>query len=129
MPALSPPGPAASDLMLIAIGQTTPKPPSSSSNDAPEPVLIPVHPERPGQSLIDAATVADVDNGPKPIHVSVDSILGGRSMQVTFEIEVCRKLCGRAITEENDPYPPTEPRLRYRPDNWKRRTRTKNRLN
>lgn len=46
-----------------------------------------------GTADIDPITVLDPDNGPKPKHLSVTQIFGGRAMRVEFEIEVCRKLC------------------------------------
>lgn len=63
-----------------------------------------------------ARAVVDVDNGPKPIDVSVEQIYGGRAMRVTFEIEVCRILCHPSDFTFNDPYPTTEPNTRVRPD-------------
>jgi hypothetical protein len=41
----------------------------------------------------EAANVLDCENGPKPQAVNVRKIIGGRSLRVDFEIEVCRRLC------------------------------------
>lgn len=41
----------------------------------------------------DASTVLDADNGPKPKSVNVRKIIGGRSLRVEFEIEICRSFC------------------------------------
>ena len=46
-----------------------------------------------GTADIDPVTVLDPDNGPKPKHLSITEIFGGRAMRVEFEIEVCRRLC------------------------------------
>lgn len=55
---------------------------------------IPIHPlsSQPFGS-IGRSVIADTNNGPKPINVSIDEIIGGRTMRISFEIEVCRKLC------------------------------------
>lgn len=52
--------------------------------------------------FVDASTVIDCDNGPKPKSCNVQQIFGGRSMRVSFEIEVCRRLCSQG----DDPVPP-----------------------
>lgn len=70
------------DIMVTAIG-------SRSNPDT----TIPLHPEDPLGDEIFASAVVDVDNGPKPTHVSVEQIFGGRSMRVTFEVEIARRLC------------------------------------
>lgn len=49
-----------------------------------------------------AKNVIDCDNGPKPKTVNVKKIVGGRSMRVEFEIEICRKFCQG---NEGDPKP------------------------
>lgn len=38
-------------------------------------------------------TVLDTENGPKPRRVSVVKVIGGRSLRVEFEIEVCLRIC------------------------------------
>lgn len=53
-------------------------------------------------SKVPASQVLDCDNGPKPRSVSVESIYGGRTMRVSFDIEVCRRLC----EDGEDPIPP-----------------------
>lgn len=62
-----------------------------------------------GAKLIEARSVVDPDNGPKPRIVEVSAIHGGRAMEVHFEIDVCRKLCDPQ--SRSDPYPFTEPTL------------------
>lgn len=42
---------------------------------------------------IDRAKVIDLDNGPTPISVNVEQVLGGRALRVSFTIEVCRCFC------------------------------------
>lgn len=37
--------------------------------------------------------VLDVENGPKPKAVNVVKVIGGRSLRVEFEIEVCLRIC------------------------------------
>lgn len=37
--------------------------------------------------------VIDLNNGPKPISVSIENILGGQSMRIRLSIEVCRCYC------------------------------------
>jgi hypothetical protein len=83
------------DILLSAIGP--------QADDA---ATIPLHPEDPMGSTILASTVVDVENGPKPTHVTVEQIYGGRSMRVTFEIEVCRRICR---SDFSDDYPVGEP--------------------
>ncbi len=49
--------------------------------------------------------IIDVDNGPKPRHVSVTQVFGGNSIHVEFEIEVCRVLFfGSQLDEDQYPW-------------------------
>ncbi|MEM6469421.1 MAG: hypothetical protein AAF802_07605 [Planctomycetota bacterium] len=52
------------------------------------------------QTKVEAWRVMDCDNGPKPKDVSVQRIFGGRTMRVSFEIEVCRQLCDETKGDE-----------------------------
>jgi len=52
-----------------------------------------IHPGFPDLGSIGRSTVVDPDNGPKPKNVSIQQIFGGRAMRVSFDIEVCRRLC------------------------------------
>jgi hypothetical protein len=45
------------------------------------------------------AFALDCDNGPKPRNLSVEKIIGGRSIRVEFEIEVCLKICPEGFTD------------------------------
>jgi hypothetical protein len=54
----------------------------------------------PGDGLLDKSTVLDCDNGPRPLNVKVERIIGGRSIRIQFEIEVCRKICAIGFTDE-----------------------------
>ncbi|MFG0261526.1 MAG: hypothetical protein ACF788_03970 [Novipirellula sp. JB048] len=47
-----------------------------------------------------ASLVLDCENGPKPKSVNVQQIIGGRSLRVEFEIEICRKLCPSDFVDE-----------------------------
>lgn len=89
----TPPG-SDSEMILIATGQEE------------SGATINLHPEYPGVNVFPAVNFIDVNNGPKPISVKVEQIYGGRSMRVSFEIEVCRKLCPNGFT---DSYPVGEP--------------------
>lgn len=44
-------------------------------------------------TVVPASQVIDCNNGPKPQHVNIERIFGGRLFRVTFEIEVCRRIC------------------------------------
>jgi hypothetical protein len=46
-----------------------------------------------GGALLEKSAVLDCNNGPKPLGVKVERIIGGRSIRVQFEIEVCRRIC------------------------------------
>ncbi|MCC9644988.1 hypothetical protein LOC71_22150 [Rhodopirellula sp. JC740] len=61
-----------------------------------------------------ADQVVDLNNGPKPLDINCIAILGGRSIRVEFEIEVCRHFCDPSRV--GDPYPPTEPWIEPRDD-------------
>lgn len=54
---------------------------------------MPIYPAVPSLGSIGRSTVIDPDNGPKPKNVSIQQIFGGRAMRVSFDIEVCRRLC------------------------------------
>ncbi|GAA4455371.1 hypothetical protein [Novipirellula rosea] len=53
----------------------------------------------PGDGLISKSNVLDCDNGPKPLSVKVNKIIGGRSLRVEFEIEVCRPICNPSFAD------------------------------
>ena len=55
--------------------------------------VMPVHPLFLDLGYISRSTVSDMDNGPKPKNVHIEQIFGGRAMRVSFDIEVCRRLC------------------------------------
>ncbi len=55
--------------------------------------LHPLSTQYGSEDTIARVDVVDVNNGPKPQRVNVTEIIGGRSLRVEFEIEVCRKLC------------------------------------
>lgn len=56
-----------------------------------------------GPTEIERSRVLDVDNGPKPMSVSIEQIFGGRAMRVVFTIEVCRLLCGEDLSPSHHP--------------------------
>ena len=65
---------------------------SAAGNPDGEMATHPLSPQFVGQTTA-RLSVIDVDNGPKPKSVVVTEIIGGRSMRVEFEIEICRKMC------------------------------------
>ena len=103
-----------SDMLLVAIGPAAAMPDGTPNGSDIEGLQILKHPYRPELGTFDASEVVDHENGPKPIDVSVTPIIGGKSMQVTFEVEVCRAICDSIDT--SDPYPPTEPNIPGQPD-------------
>lgn len=71
------------------------------------PLYMPVHPfsgnaDTPeyGSGTIAKWKVLDCENGPKPKHVAITQVFGGRGFRVEFEIEVCRKLCKDDFQDE-----------------------------
>ena len=88
--------------MLMAIGQ--------EGIDRQNAVSLPLDPYDFSRGTTFVTDIVDIDNGPKPLYVSVEKIFGGRAMRVEFEIEVCRKLCNQDISYA-DIYPRTEPNI------------------
>ncbi|MCD0459103.1 hypothetical protein [Roseiconus lacunae] len=75
-----------SDILLVAAGFDQSKPPNQQRFQMHPTIANPA-------TETDAFRFMDPDNGPKPIDVSVEQIFGGRTMRVSFEIEVCRVMC------------------------------------
>lgn len=87
------PGP--NKILLIATGAD----PTGSAT-------IPMDPESPNGSQVNAANFVDPDNGPKPENVSIDQVYGGKALRVTAEFVVARRICD---SDFSDQYPPSEP--------------------
>lgn len=69
--------------------------------------LMSVHPlsdQYGSGDVVPRVDVIDVENGPKPISVSVTEIIGGRTFRVEFEIEISRKLCSGDFLDTPPPF-------------------------
>ena len=76
-------GPAIDDTLVIATGD-------------PNGPLMPIHPisDQYGSSdVVARPDVLDCRNGPMPMSVNIEEVVGGRTIRVEFEIEVCRQIC------------------------------------
>ena len=79
------------DVLLIATGQ-------------PEGLMLyhPISDQYGSVDTVARSSVLDVANGPRPLEAKVDEIIGGRTVRVEFEIEVCRSICS---PDFNDIFP------------------------
>jgi len=70
--------------------------------------------------VVQRSSVLDSRNGPHPISVNIEEIVGGRTIRVEFEIEVCRQICSPDFIDQfpYDAGGPVQPDTRVLNNRW-----------